>query len=161
MKRLLVGLLSFASISAFAGTLGTPDEDPIIANLRSRFEKGVEPKAEYLLQHTFKCKEMVARRGDFSKYDIPTELRFEEFDGFLAAIQAGTGMHNILYTFNGKELIGSIKLSMGLNYDAYRVDSKGFLISEFSLATNNISSELYPISSSKGKVQSYTICVPK
>jgi len=161
MKMLLIALLSMGSISAFAGTLGTPDEDPIVANLRSRFEKGIEPEAEYLLQHAFKCKEMIARRGDFSKTDYSSDLRFEEFDGFLTAVQTNTKMDKILYTFNGKELIGSNKTHAGVVYDAYRIDSKGFLISEYSLVNERGPAELAPISFSKGKVQSYTLCVPR
>ncbi len=160
MKKLLVVLLTLASISASAEVPGTPDEDPIVANLSSRFEKGIEPKAEYLLQHTFKCKEMVARRGDFTKIDYHADLTFEEFDGFMTAIQDSV-MNQVLYTFNGSELIGSTKASVGIVYDAYRVDAKGFLISEFSLNNNVTTAELAPISFSKGKVQSYTLCVPK
>jgi hypothetical protein len=163
MKKLLIGLLTLTSLSSFAGFLGTPDEDPVVANLRLRFEKGIEPKAEYLLQHVFKCKEMIARRGQFDKKSYRSDLRFEEFDGFLTAVQENTRMDNILYTFNGTELIGSDKSSSGevVVYDAYRVDSKGFLISEFSAVSRSTSAELSPISFSKGKVQSYTLCVPK
>lgn len=161
MKKLLIGMLALASVSASAGIMGTPDEDPVVANLRSRFEKGVEPKAEYLLQHTFKCKEMTARRGQFRKIDYDEELRFEEFDGFLTEVQHSSTMDKIPYTFNGKELIAAKKESLGVVYNAFRVDSKGFLISEYSLANERTSAELAPISFSKGKVQSYTLCIPK
>jgi hypothetical protein len=161
MKKLLIGLLTLTSLSSFAGVLGIPDEDPIVANLRTRFREGVEPKAGYLLKHAFKCKEMAATRGDFSKKDYPYELRFEEFDGFLIAVQASTNMDKILYIFNGKELIGSNKFSDVVVYDAYRVDSKGFLISEYSSVNERSNAELAPISFSKGKVQTYTLCIPK
>jgi hypothetical protein len=163
MKMLLIALLSIGSISAFAGILGAPDEDPVVANLRSRFEQGIEPKAEYLLKHSFKCKEMIARRGNFSKEDYSTELRFEKFDGFLIAVQTNTKMHKTLYTFNGQELIASTKKANveAIYYHAYRIDLKGYLISEFTKTNASVSSELAPISFSKGKVQSYSLCVPK
>jgi hypothetical protein len=71
-------------------------------------------------------------------------------------------MNKILYTYNGKELIGSNKIEYGIVvYDAYRVDSNGFLISEFSLVDAGTTSELAPLALSRGKVQSYTLCVPK
>lgn len=161
MKKLLIGILALGSISAFAGFLGTPDQDPIVANLRSRFEKGVEPKADYLLQHAFKCQDMAAIRDRFDKIVYPSALRFEELNDFLTAFHEGAVKKNVLYSFNGNELIGAFKTSSGVIYDAFRVDSDGFLISEFSLDNKRTDAELTPISFSKGKVQSYTLCTPK
>jgi hypothetical protein len=61
MKKLLVAMLALTSFSVCASVLGTPDEDPIVANLRTRFERGTEPNPDYLLRNTFKCKEMMER----------------------------------------------------------------------------------------------------
>lgn len=75
MKKLLVAMLALTSFSVCASVLGTPDEDPIVANLRTRFEMGTEPNPDYLLRNTFKCKEMMARRGDFKKITTDQLLR--------------------------------------------------------------------------------------
>ena len=160
MITLCLTLTSITSISAFAETLGTPDEDPVIANLRTRFEKGTEPKADYLKQNTFKCIESVARRGDFNQYPFSKPLRFEKFDGFMLVIQSD--LDKSLYTFNGQELIGTIIVNSKspIAYGAYRVDNNGFLISELTYVGAGPDSELTPISAGKGKVQTYTLCVP-
>jgi hypothetical protein len=160
MKKILIGLLTLISLPSFAGALGTPDEDPVVANLRERFKNGFEPKAEDLLQHAYNCTEMSAFRGDFSRINHTYDLTFDQFDGFLVVVEEDTVMNNVLLTFNGKELIGSTKDGVVL-YGAYRVDNKGFLIIEFSIVKDKTSAELVPISSSNGKVGSYTLCVPR
>lgn len=156
MKFLILSSILFSSLSVHAHIPGTPDEDPIVANLRQRFEQGVEPSSELLLTTEFKCMEMVARRKNFSKIDYVSLLKFENFDGFIIAKQNNTSMNSILYTFNGRELIGVS--ATGKNYDAYRVDQKGYLISEYT--GTDKSAELKPISAGLGLVHSYTLCVP-
>lgn len=160
MKRLLIGFLTLTSVSSFAGM---PDEDPIVASLRTRFETATEPTNEYLSKHTFKCKEMNSSRGDFYKTKDYVNLWFEEFDGLQVIHQEYSIMSDLPFVSNGNELIGTTRSGRGyIVYEAYRVDSKGFLISEFSEDNEeNKSLELLPLSSSKGKVASYTICVTK
>jgi hypothetical protein len=151
-------LISLFNLTVFAKPYGTPDEDPIVANLRMRFTDGKEPPLDYLLGKVFRCKEMISRRGNFKKNDYKSFLSFERFDGFIVAKQSESHMHNILYAFNGSELIGVNKVGADIVYDAYRVDSDGFLVSEYTGNYNG--AELKPVSAAKGLVSSYTLCVP-
>ncbi|MFY7994254.1 MAG: hypothetical protein ACOVP4_13235 [Bacteriovoracaceae bacterium] len=69
MKTILTVALATLSLSSFAGTLGHPDQDPVVSYTRQLFDNGEEPKAGFLLNNTFECTVMSAVKGDFKKED--------------------------------------------------------------------------------------------
>lgn len=69
MKSFLTIALATLSLSSFAGTLGHPDQDPVVNYTRQLFDDGEEPKAGFLLNNSFSCMTMSAVKGDFKKED--------------------------------------------------------------------------------------------
>jgi len=162
MKKLLIGLVLAISSSIFAGT---PDEDLVVKDLRQRFKLGKQPSTSFLLNNYFKCKEYLAVRDDFTINDLG-ELTFEKEDSYFIATQDSSTTDGAIFLYNGKELITSHHKDLpGIEFDsrpfykAFRVDSTGSLISEFSAFMTH--GELAPISKSVGRVISYSLCRPK
>lgn len=69
MKTILTIALATLSLSSFAGTLGHPDQDPVVNYTRQLFDDGEQPKAGFLLNNKFECTTMSAVKGDFKKED--------------------------------------------------------------------------------------------
>lgn len=158
MKTLLTALVLKTSFMCSAATLGSPDEDPVVKNLRERFASGRAPENEELLNKSFTCKWMAARKGNFKKKDIPSKLTFSKFDGFLISHQKATKMDGKYLVNNGSELIGNTETPQ---YMSYRIDTNGFLIGEW---TGSIDTryKLEPIVTgipSKQMAVAYIICV--
>ncbi|GEM_PF-4502973 len=70
MKSFLTIALATLSLSSFAGVLGTPDQDPVVAYTRQLFNDGDLPTAGFLLNNKFNCVMMSAVKGDFKKEDM-------------------------------------------------------------------------------------------
>lgn len=158
MKKILSGLLLVVSFASSAAILGLPSEDPIIKNLRERFEAGRAPEAAELLDKTFHCVEMIAREGVFDKTDYSSKLIFTKFDGFLVSHQGTAKMNGKYLVNNGSELIGSTNSPQ---YMSYRIDTNGYLIGEWTGIKNDITI-LEPFVTGlpeNQKVVSYKICV--
>lgn len=69
MKSFLTIALATLSLSSFAGTLGHPDQDPVVNYTRQLFDDGETPTAGFLLNNKFTCTTMSAVKGDFKKED--------------------------------------------------------------------------------------------
>jgi hypothetical protein len=156
--------IAFSSTLASAASYGTPDQDPVVKDLRQRFEAGKQPSSHTLLHHAYDCKEMTAIRNNFDKNGFKSELTFTQFDGYL--IEHLRGQTNGQYFVgNGQEWVATAGLENArLGTAAYRMDSKGYLIGEWSiLDSGSTTAELSPIASAPigSKVISYQLCVEK
>ena len=69
MKSFLTIALATLSLSSFAGTLGHPDQDPVVNYTRQLFDDGEQPTAGFLMNNSFSCTTMSAVKGDFKKED--------------------------------------------------------------------------------------------
>lgn len=159
MKTLLLSLTLLLSFSSFAGVEGLPDEDPIVKNLRDRFEKARTPKAKDILGKTFSCKSMSAMKGYFKKYDIKSKLSFEAFDGFYIVSYPGIKMDQHYLVDTGSELLGNTDEPQ---YDSYRIDENGYLLNEWTGSYYPDMTILPPITRGIPEDQmvvSYGICV--
>ena len=160
MKFVMIGLLTLASISAFAGI---PTEDPIVKGLRDRFEFGIEPISYFLTKNTFQCVEYAAMEKDFDRGEFWT-LGFtydDSVDSFRTTDFEATSL-----TLGNGELAGAgyVGHTMCVYYDSYREDSEGTLIRETSEDCGNSGAVLDPISSfasGKATVRAYSICTPQ
>lgn len=162
MKKLLISLLALGSISSFAGTLGLPEQDPVVANLRDRFHNGTAPQENDLLDKSFKCKEMSAQKDIFRKIDLTNEIDFSSFDGFLVLNAKETAANGTHLVNNGTEMIGATYAG---NYLSFRMDENGFLIGEWLITpvsenTTTLEPQSHGISKNF-KVSTYLICVQK
>lgn len=165
MKKLIVASLTLLTIFAGEASIaGTPDEDLVVANLRLRFKAGRQPSVNYLVSRTFSCTCIVAEKGRFEK-NQERVLTFDSFDQFVRLDQFPSSFdesYGVLFSFNGKELIASTLKNPYTQYLAYRVDSSGTLIGEYSWPEWDMKElSVDPISASKGKVLTYHLCIPK
>ncbi len=162
MKNIILGLITLTSVSAFASMKGLPSEDPIIKNLRTRFEKAKSPKAEDLLNKSFSCNGRKATKGDFSS-DLSIEKSFQSHDGMYIQISSGTKSDALLMVDNGKEIIGVTKFGAYVGYEALRITENGDLLTEWSVTKDKPEEQLEPIAESgEGTaVISYGVCVVK
>lgn len=160
MKKIVISILALSSFSILAADLGLPSEDPIVKNLRDRFEQAKAPSEDEILGKSFRCKEISAKKGDFSKSTFPDDLTFSQFDGFFVVHQNNSKMNGHMLVNNGKELIGSTRTPQ---YMSFRIDDKQNLIAEWT-SLKNERVLLDPITrglSEDQKVVSYKICVSK
>jgi hypothetical protein len=158
MKKIVIGVLAFTSLTSFATAVGLPSEDPIVKNLRDRFIQGRAPEESELLGKYFRCTEMVAQMKDFRKIEHSELLWFSKFDGFLVAYQEESKMNGKYFVNNGSELIGS---TSSPQYMSYRMDADDNLIGEWTDMRFDAVS-LDPVATgvpSNQIVASYKICI--
>lgn len=163
MRKILSIFTLLTLTTPAMAAFGTPDQDPIVNNLRDRFKHGIQPVSADLLNHTYKCKEMAAGRNDYRKVDSGVQLKFAQFDGYLAMEWSNTRSNGQYLVENGKELLTSMNIGDNqISTLAFRVDSKDFLVGEFSYTNPPSIAELEPVSAavSGSKVTSYILCVP-
>jgi hypothetical protein len=159
--------LAFFLLSSFSATAGTPDQDPVILNLRERFRLASLPQAAELLKHTYGCTRISSVRGYTWNSTDPLPIKFKSLTPFLVRSNDG-----VRFTSNSKEWVGRY-IVIGPTYsDAIRMEKSGNLIIEVSanallsrdgsrdLADSDV---LVPISEeSKGwTVNMYSICIPQ
>mgnify|MGYP003574927886 CR=1 FL=1 len=161
VKKIILGLATLSTVSAFAGITGLPSEDPIVKNLRTRFEQAKSPTSEDLLNKTFVCKVRRATKGDFSSDN--SNLSFLAHDGMYIQASQSKKTNNMLMVDNGKEVIGVTAFDNYVGYEAIRVTENGDLISEWSVTKDRPSEQLAPLADAgEGTaVISYTVCVEK
>lgn len=139
MKSLLLLFIKFGLLIGLFTSIaqaGTPDQDPVVANLRSAFLGGRIIVAETDLKFgtTWSCTDFFATKDQF--YSRAISQQFQEIDGivqiaatnpteFLAPTSYGlTGIYQANYNYN----------------DVFRVTPKGDLIEELSLSQSDASS---------------------
>ena len=162
MREIILGLIALSSVTAFAGIKGLPSEDPIVKNLRTKFEKAKSPNAENVLNKTFTCKGRIATKGNFDS-DMDQEKSFRTHDGMYVQVSTGTKSDAMLMVDNGKEIIGVTKFGSYVGYEALRVAENGDLLSEWSVTKDKPEEQLAPIAEAgEGTaVISYGVCVIK
>ncbi len=137
---------------------GTPDQDPIVSNLRTRYENGIAPGLDDLIGRTYWCQEIIARKGEFQKIDYAKNLAFEMYGPSVRVKQAGSIMNQKDYFFSSHEIQSTLQIGTKIVFDSYRKDHLGFLIGEFSESSTHLKWNLISISNPQALVQSYTLC---
>ncbi|MFY7993658.1 MAG: hypothetical protein ACOVP4_10225 [Bacteriovoracaceae bacterium] len=158
MKKLLIGLMALSSLSVFAGALGTPDQDPVIKNVRERFAKAKVPNLEALVLNDHSCRSLSAVRDNFwtSEHES-TRYRFKSFDGLIIASDV---LSHITMVSNGKELIGSLDPKYNMpGYLAIRETESGDLIIETSQYDANSTLAKSISNDGAAKAYVYDVCV--
>jgi hypothetical protein len=161
LKPILALTLALGSTLAHASVLGTPDEDPVIKDLRARFEQGTAPTQEELVGKTFLCKQRDADRNDFSMDE--SEHSFIAFDGYVTLTAPKSLSNGQIFVNNSREWITTMSVGNAIAFFAYRKDSKGYLIREYGFTNPTNPMEISPLSAAPAgaKVGSYSICIPK
>jgi hypothetical protein len=163
LKPILALTLALGSTLAHASVLGTPDQDPVIKDLRARFEQGTAPTQEELVRKTYRCKFRNSYRDSFEVEDDIADRSFSAFDGYII-LSAKSRTNGQIFTNNSREWITALDIGDGqTGFLAYRKDSKGYLIGEWGYTNTNSRAELTPLSAapSGARVIQYAICVPK
>lgn len=167
MKRLIVLLLPLL-LANVCHARGTPDQDPVVRDLRARFETGTQPDAAALAGTTYECSAMMVLRDDFEKLSAPSlpPLRFSQFDGYLVAAMENATFDGQFFVGNGKEYVSSMHIedTDATGTMAFRVDAKGFLVGEWSLVNLDVSTLETPAlaESPRGSlVGQYALCMPQ
>ena len=161
MKSLILALMIIGTTSAFA-SFGTPDQDPIVNDLQNRFRNGTAPNQMDLINTSWTCKEMVSMRDDFRKQDLA--FTFNKFDGYIQISCSRCKDSGEVMISNGKEQIVTFMDGSHNFTTAFRMDSNGYLISEFSVnnhAGDKENPTLTPIAqtSNDQHVVSYSLCI--
>lgn len=128
MKKLIFGLMALTSLTAFTGTHGLPEQDPVVKNLRERFKDAVVPDIHNLLGKKFECLTISATKDHFYQSKYTTKMSFRSFDGLVIMEDALT---DTVLASNGKELTGNYGLfTEDPNLYSIRETSSGDLIIE-------------------------------
>jgi hypothetical protein len=163
LKPILALTLALGSTLAHASVLGTPDQDPVIKDLRARFEKGTAPTQEELVGKIYHCKYRDSYRDSFKMEDIGNHS-FSAFDGYIILSAKMSKLDGQTFVNNSREWIATLTTLAGnIGFEAYRKDSKGYLIGEWGHTNTNSRAELTPLSAapSGARVVQYGICIPK
>lgn len=159
----VLSTVAFVAISnAFA--IGTPDQDPIIADLRNRFMTGTVPSQGFLSGTKWRCLEFEAARDRYES--MAWRSNFSAFDGYLkrqlTTETAGSITLHSTFINNGKEWIATKKDAGGRSvFSSIRMDSKGSLIEEYGFSPEpGLGMELSPLSAApeKYRIASYAVC---
>lgn len=158
MKKLLIALLALNSLTVFSGTLGTPDQDPVIKNVRERFAKAKVPNLEALVLHDYSCRSLSAVRDNFwQSEDDSKRYRFKSFDGLIIASNV---LSDTTMVSNGKELIGNLDQKYyEPGYLAIRETESGDLITETSQFDTNTTLAKSISNDGAAKAFTYEVCV--
>ena len=164
-KSLLVSVFTMLFIST-AAISGLPSEDPVVKNVRNRFDSGRVPEESDLLAKEFICTAMSARKGNFDKTKWENNLFFTKFDGYFVSHRGVNElfMEGMYFIKNHSDLIG---VSGNYDYLSLRIDPQGYLIGEKSWVVNEAYKDIIvldPIASSVPlglKVSFYLLCVQK
>jgi hypothetical protein len=167
MRPVFSMILSIAlgSTLPHASVAGTPDQDPIIKDIRDRFEKGSAPTREELLSKAFECEYHWALRGYFS--DDFNTLRFVSLpvsDYLFEQMLVDNG-HYLPYVHNGQEWITTARsdTDQELHFFSIRKDNSANLILEYGQTNFGAEAELIPLSTAPNgtRVVGYGICFSK
>ena len=156
MKKLLIGLLTLTSISAFAGTYGLPDQDPIVKILREKYSTAKQPTiAQLQIGKSWDCKGFNSFKDNFSNFGSQNMLKFAQYDGLI--LNESSGAHADYMAFTGSELAGLRTTDRGSFY--IRAATDGDLIIENTSKTGVTKSNgVASISNGSLYVYSYLIC---
>lgn len=158
MKKFLIALLALNSLTVFSGTLGTPDQDPVIKNVRERFAKAKVPNLEALVLHDYSCRSLSAVRDNFwQSENASIRYRFKSFDGLIIASDV---LSVTTMVSNGKELIGNLDQKYyEPGYVAIRETESGDLIIETSQIDANTTLAKSISNDGAAKAYLYDVCV--
>jgi hypothetical protein len=162
LKPILALTLALGSTLAHASVLGSPDQDPVIKDLRARFEKGTAPTQKEIVGKTFACRYRNSYRDSFET--VNHEISFSGFDGYIILSAENARMNGELFVNNSREWIATKAIDDGYTaLAAYRKDAKGYLILEWGHTKTTPRAELTPLSAAPGgaRVVEYGICIPK
>lgn len=164
MKQMLLALITTGSISVLASTLGLPDQDPIVKNLRDQFKKATLPTELQLKQgKTWFCNFYFAVKDDYKSYTNVDLYRFGA---------SGSYLMNTTSDWVGEYVISEDGLSyVGLNTDQLkpeqnegreflRVTADGNIVSEYVVEEVEDSklSHIHSAADPRFMVLGYAIC---
>lgn len=159
MKALFWSLVFLCSMGAYAGL---PAEDSYIKDLRSRFQNAQKPLEDDLYEIVFSCEGRNAMKGDFNSDFIIDDLRFFRTVGYLPFTDARNFRldDHALVSLNSS-YVGYIRTKETEEYIAFRVGSRGELLIESSVRSDEIG--LRPIVGypQNYTVKSYGVCFPR
>ncbi len=170
MKNSIIGLLISLSLAPSARAFGTPDQDPIVRDLREKFQKSSTFTAAQVIEKKYRCVDFNAGKDDFSQKEQSYDLTFREFNGYLQASLPSSAINGRFYSSNGSEIIttGPRNDSHGQLFNsAFRITSASYLIQEFSITIHDqweiskfTSKPIAYFQYSNTYVKSYSLCVP-
>jgi hypothetical protein len=157
---------------AYASSPGSPIEDPILRDLRSRFENGINPSREDLVEKEFQC---LRRTADGRHHTgVFPEKGFYATSIYVIRLQTGTIFDNRKYVNNGREWLNTVKSNSShslssIFFESIRKDAGGNLLIEAGVTEDwNEPGDPYPATldalsaaPEHSKVIEYSICAPK
>ena len=136
MKNVLIGLLALTSVSAFAGILGTPDQDPVVRSIQKSFANAKSPtEADLRLGHKWVCKMFVSTKDSYSVIDADAEYIFQTFDGLITNSGSSKAKY---FVYESTGIVGTDLYDKDGSVIEVRVNSKGDLISEYSMPRSSL-----------------------
>lgn len=158
MKALCWSLVFLCSMGAYAGL---PAEDNYIKDLRSRFQNAQKPLEDDLYEVVFSCEGRNAMKGDFNSDFIIDDLRFFRTVGYLPFTDARNFRldDHALVSLNSS-YVGYIRTKETEEYIAFRVGSRGELLIESSVRSDEMGLRPIVRYPQNYTVKSYGVCFP-
>lgn len=135
MRNTIIGMLTLASVSSYAGIRGTPDQDQVVKAIQQRFVAAKVPTPKQLqFGRAWKCRIFEATKGGFEVADLNSYI----FSATTGGIQnAGRSVADFFkYTSTG--IVGDDDYDRDGSVIEVRVSDNGDLLGEYSIPKSSL-----------------------